>query len=389
MPALKNKIYFNYGGQGPLPQPSLEAITSSWEKIQEIGPFTNTVWPYIAKEIEDTKKELSEICGVPRKRIALTENVTSGCVLPLWGLPFNSGDRILISDCEHPGVIAACREIARRESLKIDILKVRQLREGVKNPEETHNNFLKILDNSLKNKTKLVVLSHILWNTGQLMPIKAVADRLKEHKEHPYLLVDAAQSFGQIPIKEACINADIYAFTGHKWALGPEGLGGVSLSERLISDSKPTLIGWRSLHKEIGIYANISNPFHIDSRKFEIATSCIPLLSGLRCSLNLLKAEGSEFNRIERIKELSSSLWEGLSQLKNIKTVLKSPPPSGLISFSISNQCTENSIVKKLGEQKLWIRVLEDPNWLRACVHITTTKEEILLLLKAIEEIQS
>ena len=51
IPALLNKKYFNYGGQGPLPLPSLEAIKSSWMTIQELGPFTNDVWPYISKEI--------------------------------------------------------------------------------------------------------------------------------------------------------------------------------------------------------------------------------------------------------------------------------------------------------------------------------------------------
>jgi len=55
MPALQNKYYFNYGGQGPLPTQSLNAIISSWEKIQHLGPFTNDVWPYITKEIVTTK----------------------------------------------------------------------------------------------------------------------------------------------------------------------------------------------------------------------------------------------------------------------------------------------------------------------------------------------
>ena len=58
MPALQNKHYFNYGGQGPLPTPSLEAIQSSWLKIQELGPFTNDVWPYISSEIRATKELL-------------------------------------------------------------------------------------------------------------------------------------------------------------------------------------------------------------------------------------------------------------------------------------------------------------------------------------------
>ena len=147
-PALKNKTYFNYGGQGPLPQSSLEAITTSWSKIQELGPFTNDVWPYIANEIKDTKKQLSTFCDVSTNRIALTENVTSGCVLPLWGLPVSQGDRILISNCEHPGVVAACKEFARREKLAIDIWDVLSLRQGLNQEDETTN---LIINNSWTN----------------------------------------------------------------------------------------------------------------------------------------------------------------------------------------------------------------------------------------------
>lgn len=54
-PALANKTYFNYGGQGPLPTPSLEAITTSWKRIQELGPFTAEIWPHISKEVNSTR----------------------------------------------------------------------------------------------------------------------------------------------------------------------------------------------------------------------------------------------------------------------------------------------------------------------------------------------
>ena len=59
-PALDNKIYFNYGGQGPLPTPSLEAITNSWKRIQELGPFTTDVWPYIGAESNNTRRQLAQ-----------------------------------------------------------------------------------------------------------------------------------------------------------------------------------------------------------------------------------------------------------------------------------------------------------------------------------------
>ena len=81
-PALANKAYFNYGGQGPRPTPSLEAILASWRTIQELGPFSTAVWPFVEAETSRVRTALAGLCGVPPRRLALTENVTSGCVLP-------------------------------------------------------------------------------------------------------------------------------------------------------------------------------------------------------------------------------------------------------------------------------------------------------------------
>ena len=377
MPALQNKDYFNYGGQGPLPTQSLNAITSSWQTIQKLGPFTNNVWPYITKEVITTKNLIAEICSIHPKRIAFTENVTSGCILPLLGLPFSDGDNLLISDCEHPGIVAACKELARKKNLTITILPVLKICNGNDKEDETYKKILKLIDEHLQINTKLVVLSHLLWNTGQIMPIELISKRLKEHSSKPYLLVDAAQSFCHIPIKGACDNADIYAFTGHKWAYGPEGLGAVALSTRVLEESSPTLIGWKSLKVEEGIHVNNEAPFHSDGRRFEIATSCVPLLAGLRSSLIMLKNEGHDTERFCKIKSLSSILWQKLNKIKNIELVLNCPPPSGIISFNINGIKSPEEVVNYLGQENLWIRVLEDPKWLRACVHITTDLNEI------------
>ena len=223
-PALVNKTYFNYGGQGPLPTPSLEAITASWRTIQELGPFTTDVWPFIEQETSRLRRSLASWCGVGPHRIALTENVTSGCVLPLWGLPWEEGDELLISDCEHPGFVAACQELARRHNLTLATLPVLELCQTTAQ-RDLEGAVLEQLQTCLKPRTRLLVLSHLLWNTGSVMPIAAVAQQLQAHPQHPWLLVDAAQSMGSLPVAEAAQAADIYAFTGHKWCCGPEGLG--------------------------------------------------------------------------------------------------------------------------------------------------------------------
>ena len=380
-PALQNKTYLNYGGQGPLPNPSLEAITASWTRIQELGPFTADVWPYIASEVNSTRRLLAQCCGVPPHRLALTENVTSGCVLPLWGLPFAEGDRLLIGDCEHPGVVSACVELARRQNLAIDVLPVKHLRG---NQAQCDAAVVEAIAQTLTPRTRLVVLSHLLWNTGQVMPIAAVAHQLNQHPQQPFLLVDAAQSFGQIPVEEAAAAADIYAFTGHKWACGPEGLGGVALSERVLDEAAPTVIGWRSLRDESKADLDGSDLFHHDSRRFEVATSCVPLMAGLRSSLQLLENEGSASQRWDRIQNLSSKLWQALQGLASVTPLLDVAPTSGLVSFQINGDVPPAEHVKQLGAQGLWIRDLADPSCLRACTHISTTDDDINALVAAI-----
>ena len=387
MPALANKTYFNYGGQGPLPNPSLDAIVSSWKRIQELGPFTTDVWPFISREVNSTRALLAGMCGIAPHRMALSENVTSGCVLPLWGLPLQAGDRILISDCEHPGVVAACHELARRQHVAIDTLPVKQIRGGHNDQNTTEAAVLAALNQHLQPNTRLVALSHLLWNTGQLMPIEAVAAQLKNHPSHPYLLVDAAQSFGQIPVADAAAAADIYAFTGHKWACGPEGLGGFALSERVLQEANPTVIGWRSLQNESRALIDDPDPFHHDSRRFEIATSCVPLMAGLRASLKLLEQEGDATTRLKQIQTLSAELWQRLQALPGVEPLLNNAPPAGLISFQLHPERCHLSpaeVVQQLGGQGIWIRDLADPKCLRACTHISTTQTELNTLIDAL-----
>ena len=386
-PALANKTYFNYGGQGPLPTPSLDAITASWRRIQELGPFTADVWPYINAEINSTRGRLARLCKVPPHRLALSENVTSGCVLPLWGLPINDGDHILISDCEHPGVMAACHEMARRRRLQIHTLPVRELRNGRHGQAQTDADVLSAIEQQLTARTRLVVLSHLLWNTGQCMPIPAVAAQLNRHPAKPYLLVDAAQSVGQIPVCDAANAADIYAFTGHKWACGPEGLGGVALSERVLAEANPTLIGWRSLQDETRAVPGDPDPFHHDSRRFEIATSCAPLMAGLRSSLEILEQEGNDERRMERIQALSEWLWRQIDGISGISPLLEGPPSAGLVSFQLAPEVAmaePAQVVKTLGERGVWIRDLADPICLRACTHVCTTGAELEQLIELI-----
>ena len=163
---LANKTYFNFGGQGTMPSASLEAIINTHQYIQKTGPFSGAINSSLQSETALLRKAVAEVLKTTADRITLTENVTAGCNIALWGIEWQPEDSILMSDCEHPGIIATVREIARRFAVKVEICPILEtLNRG--DPVE-------VVRQHLTSKTRLVVISHLLWNTGQVLPLKEI-----------------------------------------------------------------------------------------------------------------------------------------------------------------------------------------------------------------------
>ena len=95
----------------------------------------------------------------------------------------------------------------------------------------------------------------------------------------------------------------------------------------------------------------------------------------------------NEIEKRKNIKRLSEKLWDELNQLNGVELVLEKKYLYGIVSFNIENIEDKDKFVKKLGEKKIWIRVLEDPKWFRACIHQMTTETELDLLSKEIKKI--
>ncbi|XTZ19690.1 MAG: aminotransferase class V-fold PLP-dependent enzyme, partial [cyanobacterium endosymbiont of Rhopalodia fuxianensis] len=273
-PSLSNKVYFNFGGQGTLPRSALKAIIDAHEFLQQKGPFSLRVNSWLQQKEAVLRQELAQEFNVFPQTISLTENVTVGCNIVLWGIDWQKGDRILITDCEHPGIIAIVKEIARRFGVEIAICPILQtLNQG--NPTT-------VIQDYLTPTTRLVILSHLLWNTGQVLPLSEIVSVCHHfaHSDRPIrVLVDAAQSAGSLPLDLAASNVDFYAFTGHKWFCGPVGVGGLYIRPESFDYLNPTFIGWR------GIDLNGNGQpmaWKNDGRKFEVASSAYPQYEGLR-----------------------------------------------------------------------------------------------------------
>jgi L-cysteine/cystine lyase len=378
-PALQNKAYFNYGGQGPLPQVALTAIQQAFGQIQQMGPFSSQVNAWIGEATEQTRRSIAAELGVAPATITLTEDVSVGCNIALWGIDWRFGDHLLLSDCEHPGIVAAAQELQRRFGIEVSTCALQAtLNEG--DP-------VAIVVSHLKPNTRLVVLSHILWNTGQVLPLAEIVAACHSYSNaHPIrVLVDAAQSVGVLPLNLSELAADFYAFTGHKWWCGPEGVGGLYVRPEALDSLNPTFIGWRSITVDA---TGTPTGWKPDGRRYEIATSAYPLYVGLRAAIALHQQFGTPQERLQRIKTLSRSLWQQLGNSLGVRCLRTSPPQAGLVSFQLPGK-SHPQLVQFLEEHGLMVRTILTPNCVRACVHYFTLEAEIDRLVETIQQFAS
>ncbi len=378
--ALANKAYFNYGGQGPMPTRSLAAIQQAHTYIQQAGPFSGEVNQWVVRVGQNLRRVIAAELGVSINTITLTEDVSVGCNIALWGIDWQAGDHLLLSDCEHPGIVAAAGEIGRRFGVEVTTCGLMATL--------NHGDPVTVIADHLRPTTRLVVVSHLLWNTGQVLPLKEIMQTCHHYpaeRATVRVLVDAAQSVGMMPLDLDAMDVDFYAFTGHKWLCGPAGVGGLYVSVAAREDLNPTFVGWRSITKNA---AGFPTGWQPDGTRYEVATSDYALYDGLAAAIATHQQWGTAEARYQRILALSRLLWQQLSDLPHIACLRTAPPESGLVSFRLTDsaQTPHHQFVHFLEQQGLFIRTILDPDCVRACVHYFTSEAEVARLTQTIQQ---
>ncbi|MDB9313602.1 aminotransferase class V-fold PLP-dependent enzyme [Spirulina sp. CS-785/01] len=374
-PRLANKAYFNYGGQGPMPKPALEAIYRAYELIQQQGPFSAKANEWVQQETQAVRAALASELETNPANITLTENVTHGCNIVLWGIDWKPGDHILITDCEHPGIIATLKELCRRKGVRVTTCPLlATLNRG--NP-------INVIQQHLQDETRLVVLSHLFWNTGQVLPLADIVELCRgcSGSRPIQILVDAAQSAGSLPLHLDELGADFYAFTGHKWFCGPAGVGGLYVHPNAQDSISPTFIGWRSVNIDS---TGMPGDWKPDGRRFEVATSAYPQYAGLRAAIAIHQKWGTPQDRYTKLCYNSEYLWQGLSILPQISCLRQETPEAGIVSFQLKVDIPHKQLVQALEQQGFYLRTLASPDCIRACVHYFTLPGEMDQLIKVL-----
>src|SRR5262249_38995173 len=160
-------INLNTGGVSPSPRIVTEAmIRYLW---QQEDATAYTMWQILEPQSETIRSSLAELFGCDREEIAITRNASESLEILLMGMDLKSGDEILTTTQDYPRMLTTLRQREKREGVK---LKLVQIPVPAKNLDEITTAFEK----GITNRTRLILIAHMINITGQITPVKAVCD---------------------------------------------------------------------------------------------------------------------------------------------------------------------------------------------------------------------
>ena len=368
-----NKIYLNNASVSLMPKQSIEAMKEFLISYNSVGPDSIKSEPFVTEKLRNTRKIIAKIVNCQPDEIILTQSTTDGVNIVANGLSFDSDSNIIIRGMSHEHHANFYPWLRLKNKVEIKNLSVDE--NGFFNFDE----FNKFLDNN----TKLVSLSHALYNTGSILPIEKIGKIL--HDKTPFFL-DSAQTIGCIgnfDVKK--LKCNFMAFNGSKWLCGPMGTGLFYCDRKSSELLEPLSIGGESAM----LYDESNLAFKELPEKFQTGFRNYVGIVGLESSANYLYRYGME-NIRKKNSHLSNMLRDELS--KNNKITLYGPQNTeertSIISFTIEG-IEPQTVVEKLEKQGIILAVREiyDKKIIRASPHFFNTESEILKVIDAIKKL--
>ncbi|GER85934.1 hypothetical protein KDW_00960 [Dictyobacter vulcani] len=210
MPALTAQIYLNTGTFGPLPACVPEAITARIQKEWQDGRLGAAGFESIAQISTQARQHVARLLHCLPEEVTLTDNTGEGLNIVCYGLDWQAGDEVITTNHEHISALAPLYQIRDRSGIVIH-----QADLGMHADHSART----AIEALITPRTRLIVLSHVTWTTGAILDIQAVGT-LGRELNIP-VLIDGAQSAGNIPIDVHSLGVDFYALPMQKWLCGP------------------------------------------------------------------------------------------------------------------------------------------------------------------------
>ncbi|MEE4381653.1 MAG: aminotransferase class V-fold PLP-dependent enzyme [Pseudomonadales bacterium] len=207
-------VNLNNGGVSPAPAVVQDAMARYLAYSNEAP--VQTMWRVLEPQKEGVRAQLARHFGCDAEELALTRNASEGLQICQFGFDLERGDEVLTTDQDYPRMLNTFRQRERREGVKLVTFPIPVPAED---PEEIVRRYAE----RITPRTKLILVSHVINRTGQVMPVREVV-ALGRSRGIP-VIVDGAHAFAQFPFSNADLDCDYYATSLHKWLFAPFGTG--------------------------------------------------------------------------------------------------------------------------------------------------------------------
>ena len=368
---VSNKIYLNNASVSLMPSQSINAMNDFLILYNSLGPDSNDSALLIEEKLNNVRKIIAKIICCKPEEVILTQSTTDGINIVANGLSFDDSSNIIIRGMthEHHSNFYPCIKLKNKIS--------------VRNLPIDSNGFFKLddLKSNVDNNTKLLAISHALYNTGSILPVEKISTSLK--KEIPFF-IDSAQTIGCIGTHDVSkLGCDFMSFNGSKWLCGPMGTGLFYCKKESSELLEPKTIGGES-----AIIENDNNLIFKDlPEKFQTGFRNYVGIVGLESSVKYLLNFGME-NIRKKNQNLSNIFRDELMKIPNVVLYGPEDPDkrTSIISFNIKNFDSEK-IVQKLEKQNIILAVREimEKKIIRVSPHFFNNESD---MLKVIDEIK-
>ncbi|MEM6469511.1 MAG: aminotransferase class V-fold PLP-dependent enzyme [Planctomycetota bacterium] len=293
MPITDSWVYFDHAAVGPLSKPAADAMRRHADEAEKLG---DTVWPTWNKRLEQLRSSAAALVGTTEEEITLIPNTSTGINLVAEGFPWEVGDNVVVPEGEFPSNLFPWQN---QESRGVE------LRQAPRREQEV---LVEDLMDLVDSRTRIISVSWVGYASGYRVDLATLVERA--HERGVLVFVDAIQGMGMFPLDLGRTDVDFLAADGHKWMLGPEGLGFAMIRKRHLEKLRCTNVGWNSVRNTFN-YAEPSFDLRTGAARFEPGSPNMVSSAALGASLSLflqVRAIHGESAIAERVLDLVAAL---------------------------------------------------------------------------------
>src|SRR5262245_38863127 len=275
LPSLSAAIQLNTGSAGPLPAEVATAMAELEGYERDFGRAQAAYWDEARQRMDEARAGVAAVLGGDLDEVAITHATTDGMNLGTWALDWREGGRAVSTCHEHPGGYGPLYMICDRFGVELAFA------EFAGNAPD--DEIVALFDRLVTPGTQLVSISHVLWTSGLVMPVRRIADIA--HARGALVLVDGAQAAGAIPVSVRDLGVDLYAVPAQKWLLGPEGLGALWVRRELQGQLESTFASFFTFETSD---SRGNRTLASDARRFQVTNYHRPSVLGMARALGWL-----------------------------------------------------------------------------------------------------